>query len=158
MTCAGCLQARTRLKGIVGAAIQQVIPKTRKRTMPATEYLILFYDGRETLNKVDLPPGDETGKIGKPSENMKKRWALVREIAQDVIGADNDVEHVNVWHNEKYLDMFVDETGVLKELPFNNKATTIYRANWKAHEPNPGPDDELPYIAGNAVLFMEKVW
>lgn len=156
MTCAGCQRARTKLRGIVGAAIQHVIPREGKK-MQAVEYRILFYDGRETRGTVQLPdPHTEWSPT--PSKASKERWRLVREIITDVIGGDADPEHVTVWANDQYLDMFVDEQGVNKKLPMNNIATTIYRANYLAHEPDPGPADQLPYIAGNAVLFLEKVW
>lgn len=118
--------------------------------MPVVEYRFLFHDGREQVGKTDLPERED-------DPGFKKRWAIIRTIALEAIGADNDPEHVLVWHEGKYLDMYVDEIGVLKELPFNAKATKIYRANWLAHEPNPGPEFALPHIAGNAVLFMEKV-
>jgi hypothetical protein len=126
--------------------------------MPATEYRILYYDGRVVSREIELPPADAQRAL-KPSDNQRERWALVRGIAQDVIGLGNEIEHVNVWHTGKYLDMFVDETGVLKALPRNEQATTIYRANVLAHEPETvGDIEELPFIAGDAVLFMEKVW
>lgn len=122
------------------------------------DYRILYADGRDVAGSVDLPPADSSGQIGKPSDNMRKRWDMVREIAQGVVGEDNEPEHVTIWLDGKYVDMFVDETGVLKELPFNAQASAFYRANWLAHEPNPGPEDELPPICGDAVLFLEKVW
>jgi hypothetical protein len=119
--------------------------------MPDVEYRILFYTGQETIGKAQMPDA-ETDPEG------KERWRIAREIVMDVIGQDADPEHVTVWYDGRYLDMFVDETGVLKALPYNNVATTIYRANTLAHEPDPGPVDELPYIAGSAVLFLDKVW
>lgn len=106
--------------------------------MPAVEYRILYSDGREVTKQVELP-GDNERRIT-PTAEQRKRWAIVRELTQVIIGADNEVEHVNVWHDGKYLDMFVDEQGVLKALPLNQKATAIYRANVLAHEPDPGPD------------------
>ena len=61
------------------------------------------------------------------------------------------------WLGE-YTDMFVDELGHSEGLPFNEMATAIYRANALAHEqPTPKPE-ELPWIAGNAIVFHERVW
>lgn len=150
------MRARTRLKGFVNAGIQRVVPRGRIKKMPAVEYLILFANGHEVPGLLDLPEPDETWVPG-GGPNNKKRWQKVRALVLTVIGEDNDPEHVNVWHEGKYLDMYVDETGVNDGLPFNAKATKIYRANWMAHEPDPGPEDALPPICGNAVLFMEKV-
>lgn len=125
--------------------------------MPTVKYRVLYHDGRDEAHEAELPEADAERAL-KPSDNQRKRWAIVREITQAIIGLGKDVEHVRVWHEGKYLDMFVDETGVLDQLPLNTAATAVYRANWMAHEPNPGPVDELPIIAGDAVLFLEKVW
>ncbi|QOG17538.1 hypothetical protein [Bradyrhizobium sp. SEMIA] len=54
------------------------------------------------------------------------------------------------------LDMFVDELGSLKDLPRNERATTLYRGNHLAK--NPGADPErLPAVYGPAVLFDEPI-
>lgn len=66
-------------------------------------------------------------------------------------------EHVRVLHNGEYLDLFVDEDGLHKDLPRNELATTIYRNNVMTHEPDTDPES-LPFIAGDAVLFDRKVW
>lgn len=121
-----------------------------------TEYLILYHDGREQRGQIDLPEPDAEWTPG-GGPNDRKRYRLVRNLVLTVIGEGNYPEHVNVWHDGKYLDMFVDETSVLKDLPFNPKATAIYRANHLAHDPDPEPEDELPIIAGDAILFLEKV-
>lgn len=69
------------------------------------------------------------------------------------------MEHVTVFHNGEYVDMFVDDDGKEKNLPRNEKATRIYRNNVLTHEPGKYPDPEvLPYVYGPAVLFLEKVW
>ena len=119
--------------------------------MPVVAYKIIYADGREFDGTTDLPDAES-------DPRAEKMWAKLKPLVQDVIGAGNDIEHVNVWHDSRYLDMFVDETGVEKELPLNEKATKIYRANTQAHEPNPEPEDEMPTIHGDVVLFMEKVW
>lgn len=70
---------------------------------------------------------------------------------------DCAVEHVLVLHNGKAVDMFVDETGVIKGLPRNEQATEIYRRNWLTQHPGTDPET-LPHIAGPAVLFEDVVW
>jgi hypothetical protein len=68
-----------------------------------------------------------------------------------------DLEHVNVFHDGRYTDMFVDEIGMLKGLPRNEAATAIYRNNTLVHVPGTNPES-LPAIYGTAVLFNRKVW
>ena len=53
--------------------------------------------------------------------------------------------------------MFVNETGIVKKLPRNDEATRLYRANWLKRHPKDDPES-LPYIAGAAVVFEERVW
>ena len=73
-------------------------------------------------------------------------------------GDDIEMEHVNVWHNDEYHDMFVNETGAFDGLPVNAAATKIYRANVMAHESSPPDPNDLPAIYGDAMLFDERVW
>ena len=76
-------------------------------------------------------------------------------------------EHVSVlWlHPEKYInkrsDMFVDEVGQLKGLPRNDKATEIYRRATmlgRSAAPKPADPEELPWIAGTAIVFDRIIW
>lgn len=69
-----------------------------------------------------------------------------------------DLEHVNVFHEGRYTDMFVDECSRLKGLPRNEKATAIYRNNWLTHVDPKADPESLPFIAGPAILFFRKVW
>jgi len=84
-------------------------------------------------------------------------YKSLHDIFAEFFGDDIEMEHVNVWHKGKYTDMFVDETGVLKGLPINPKATEIYRANVLAHEVNPPNPNDMPPIHGDALLFEQKV-
>lgn len=68
------------------------------------------------------------------------------------------MEHVLVFHGGEYLDMFVDEVGVLIGLPRNFAATAIYRNNALTHEPGKFKPEDLPAIHGNAVLFHRRIW
>lgn len=114
-------------------------------------FTVLRADGTEHDGRISVP--DE-----RSDPHRRKCWKAVRAAVCDVIGEDADPEHVRVWHNGRYHDMFVDEIGIEKGLPENAKATAIYRANALAHEvPKPHPD-ELPIVAGDVVLFHETVW
>ena len=96
------------------------------------------------------------GEPGSP-ENYR---ALVGHIEQ-VVGYP--VEHVTVFcdftggRTFRYLDMFVNEEGHLLGLPINAFATAIYQNNTIYHDPQIRQED-IPTIAGPAVLFEEKVW
>ena len=84
-------------------------------------------------------------------------YGEVRRLFSRHFGEDVFYEHVNVWHQGQYRDMFVDETGALKGLPVNAEASEIYHANVKAHFPDEANDD-MPLIYGDALLFEQKVW
>lgn len=136
----------------------QPIGQARDSTMQHVEYQIIRADGTVTDHVVELPEPDKEWKPT-PSANARKRYEAVSKVVLSVIGEDRDLEHVNVWHDGKYLDMFVDETSALDGLPENRKATAIYHANMLAHEP---PDSalrkDMPSIYGDAVLFLQQVW
>jgi hypothetical protein len=65
-------------------------------------------------------------------------------------------EHVNVFWNGTYLDMFVDEMGLTNGLPINPRATEVYLNNVRVHQPELLID--ATSIHGPAVLFDRKVW
>jgi len=73
-----------------------------------------------------------------------------------------EMEHVSIWSGDTYLDMFIDEIGKLKRAPFNEQATLMYWANMREHEPLTFQvlveRNELDVIAGDAIVFEEKVW
>ena len=81
----------------------------------------------------------------------------LRDVFAQHFGDDIVYEHVNVWHQGSYTDMFVDETGALKGLPVNAEASEIYHANVKAHFPEEATG-EMALIYGDALLFRQKVW
>jgi hypothetical protein len=52
---------------------------------------------------------------------------LQRRLADsDPVHHGCDIEHVNVWWNDKLAHMFVDETGRYKPVKRNDRATRIY--------------------------------
>jgi hypothetical protein len=69
-----------------------------------------------------------------------------------------EFEHVTVFWNDEYRDMFVDDTGVLKGLPINARATAIYWNNTRIHMPDDYDPETMAMIHGPAVLFDKKVW
>lgn len=81
----------------------------------------------------------------------------VRTIVASVIGADNYAERVTVFWEDAYREMYVDEMGVLKGLPLNVRATEIYRNNVLVHEPGQHDPEDMPWIAGDAVLFDRRI-
>lgn len=87
----------------------------------------------------------------------------LRAIVCPLIGAD-EIERVRVYTHflaegfERYLSMFVDESGGRKGLQPNPRATAIYHNNVLVHQrPKPNPAD-MPSIYGDAVLFRDEVW
>lgn len=70
------------------------------------------------------------------------------------------IEHVNVFYNGEYRDMFVNETGMRDGLEINPKATEIYLENIKTHANEfYEKEKQRTHIHGVAVLFPEeKVW
>lgn len=108
-----------------------------------TTYTIILPDGQRTEHTIDLPKEPGYDRLAK--------------IVYPVLGKGRDLERVNVFHDGKYTDMFVDDSGLLDELPRNEVATAIYRANVLKHEPGASAEG-LPHIAGPAVLFSRRVW
>jgi len=73
---------------------------------------------------------------------------------------EGQIEHVNVFYEGEYRDMFVNETGMRDKLELNPKATEIYLNNTKVHDPDRYKQvKNRSAIYGVAVLFPEeKVW
>jgi hypothetical protein len=65
--------------------------------------------------------------------------------------------HVDMLLGGHPADMFVDDLGIPKDLPHNEKATVICRANRMRKHPKDNPEN-LPHIAGPVVFFEEIVW
>ncbi|WP_042776361.1 hypothetical protein [Sinorhizobium fredii] len=98
-----------------------------------------------------------------PDFTSPRFYNQLRAVVEAVTGIP--MEHVNVFwrystgERAHYMDMFVNEQGMLNRLPRNELATRIYRNNVLTHDPFRFPTPEaLPWIAGPAVLFKERVW
>ena len=107
-----------------------------------TNYTVIRADGTEETINIDLPenPG-LTALRDLILPHMSGGW----------------LEQVGVLHNGKGTDMFVDDQGLLKQLPRNDKATAIYRAHYLKQSPGIDPE-QLGFIAGTAVIFDRRVW
>lgn len=117
-----------------------------------TKYRIIRPGQPDAVCNVDLPkqPG----------------YCRLREIIEPLLD-NNNMEHVNVWADFKggqkfeALDMFVDDMGLLKGLPRNEVATTLYRrANQlgMTQAPKAADPEMLNGIVGTAILFNRRVW
>lgn len=116
-------------------------------------------DGKDTARfgfVVFRPDGTQaSGECKMPAEGS--RWRDLANVIRPLLdGAD--FEHVRVFHEGEYRDMFVDEIGQLKGLPRNERATEIYRCNVLTHEIPPPDPESLPDVVGSAVLFDKPVW
>ena len=86
------------------------------------------------------------------------RYAQIRVALRPLLDiGDAYPEHVSVLHAGEPADMFVHEDGHSAGLPRNEAATAIYRASWLQLNPKDDPED-LPWIAGPAVIFDRIVW
>jgi hypothetical protein len=106
-----------------------------------TKFTVYFPDGTKAERMTDIPrdPG----------------YGLLKTLLKEFI--PNHFEHVAVLHDDKRLDMFVDEDGLMKKMPRNEAATEIFRTNWLKKYPKT-PPEELSFIVGTAVLFHRRVW
>lgn len=89
-------------------------------------------------------------------------YAFLATTLEPLLGEHEPLEHVRVWDDGRYKDMFVSEYGQLRmesrgRLPRNAVATEHYRRNTMTHEPDTNPAD-LPDIRGVAILFDRQVW
>jgi hypothetical protein len=105
-----------------------------------------------------LRPGDTLDNAERVVRDLKREpgYDTLRQVIEPILDGAH-LEHVNVLFDNKYTDMFVDDTGLLKGLPRNEVATAIYRNNTLKHHPEVKPE-ELTHIAGTAVLFLRRVW
>lgn len=76
---------------------------------------------------------------------------------RDLIGGGY-VELVRVLWEDKPTQMFVDEEGLIKALPYNARATEIYMNATRQGQSGMPPDSPAQPIAGIAVLYDKDVW
>ncbi len=108
----------------------------------------------ETTLHIYRPDQDvEIQKVDIPKE---PGYQILKEIIEPLL--DNQMmEHVNVLFLNQHADMFVDENGLARMLPRNDKATEIYRSNYMKQYPETNPES-LPCIVGTAIVFSRRVW
>lgn len=109
---------------------------------------------------VDRP--EERSVIRLPETSTPRFYSALRDAVEAIVS--RPFEHVRVFTSFEpggepgYTCMFVNENGHLVGLARNEVATQVYRNNVLVHEvPPPSPED-LPWIAGPAVLFKRRVW
>ncbi len=108
-----------------------------------TDYTIFLTNGTQEQGSIDWPEDPRFDRISK--------------LVAPIIGVEKTgFEHVSVLHNDRHHDMFVDETGQMKNLPLNEAATAIYR-NYSIKKRGADAED-LPTIVGTAVLFHRRIW
>ena len=90
-------------------------------------------------------------------ENDQPSYDELRPILDEFF-PDLSAEHVSVLCNGKRTDMFVDETGHLKSLPINIRATAVYWEATMQAEGNKFSPRALTAIVGPAILFHDRVW
>jgi hypothetical protein len=94
-------------------------------------------------------PGRLTPIVGVIDWPEEPTYDQIRALTKHHI--DGWLEHVSVLFKGKHRDMFVDEEGLLKHLPFNQEATRIYWAASGATRGSP--------IVGTAILFPDRrIW
>jgi hypothetical protein len=85
-------------------------------------------------------------------------YGALRALVEPLLHG-GDMERGRVWYQDAYRDMLVDENGIAKDLPVNERATAIYWANTLAHTPGPHLTETWAEIRGPAVLFPDRlVW
>jgi hypothetical protein len=114
-----------------------------------TGYTIVYPDATLQRGHIDWPQSPTLDQI--------------KALVEPIVGSPT--EHVRVLDPDSvlfperdpvYLDMFVDELGHNRMKARNEAATAFYRANWLHHEG--GEPDDLPWIAGTAIVFDRIVW
>lgn len=99
------------------------------------------------------PKGDQVeGVVEWPAKPGLKK---IQELVEPYVG--DYMEHVYVLHDGKQTDMFVNENGHMRKLPYNPRASAIYHAATIKRFPGVDPRT-LPIIVGPAVLFHRPVW
>lgn len=106
----------------------------------------------ETTYHIITPSARSTRTVDWP---RKPDLGLLQGLIKPIVGGH--MEHVTVYFNNQYTDMFVNEEGRIFGFPLNKEATEIYLANWRRQ--NPGKEDpEGSFIVGNAVVFERRIW
>ena len=114
-----------------------------------------------------IPPGREPVRIIEGKLPANPSLQRLRATILPLIPEAEYMEHVSVLaafsasDDLKHRDMFVSESGHKDMLPRNDRATAIYRQATMAGRsgaPVPADPEDLPWIAGTAVLFERRIW
>lgn len=87
-----------------------------------------------------VEPGKPLGLVQTIEFSVEPTYAELHKLLQPIF--KDWFEHVRIMFGKKEASMFVDESGLLKQLPINATAMQYY----------PG------IIVGTAVIFTENVW
>src|SRR5262245_31118206 len=115
--------------------------------------------GREPFRfDYQLIPADKHQPIRRGTVVMsaKPAWEELDLFVADHLDCCTPMKVGLIISNEE-RDMFIDGIASMKELPRNELATSLYRANYLAKHPGTDPE-KLPFICGPAILFDEQVW
>lgn len=108
-----------------------------------TTVTIIRSDGTEDQRELDWP--------------LDPGYDAINDLLQPILGDGRSFERVSVLHQSQTTDMFVDDRSINDALPRNEKATAIYRNYALTQRPGTDPEN-LPHIAGTAVLMSRRVW
>jgi hypothetical protein len=110
-----------------------------------TSFRVLSTGGGNSTQSIEL---DEFPSLAKLREIVEPHLSGAAMLPVRVLHPDMRTGEI--------VDMFVDAAALFKRLPLNVEATRLYRAAHLRFHPEDDPD-ELPSIAGVAVVFMRRV-
>lgn len=101
------------------------------------------------MNVLILQPGQHIQLVTHEFSAPEPEYAELKTFCAEY-GLDDLLERVRVRWNGEPTDMLVDEEGLLKHLPLNDIATSIYNTGH--------PRTSWQPIAGPALVFEKPIW
>lgn len=98
-------------------------------------------------------PADQVRPIHRGEALISEEPGSLERVARQYLDGGSAIRG-EVIINGRVYGMYIDALCHLKDLPRNELATALYRAEYLAEHPEIGPES-LPFIAGPAVLFGE---
>jgi len=100
-----------------------------------------------------------------PAPGLAMMWEVphirdVQRVVEPLLGGFTMMRIALIDEDGIQRDMFVDDLAAAKELPFNQRATDIFREYCRRSRPNhivPPSRLGARYIAGIAVLFEQQI-